>query len=135
MSEETEATIQAEESLLGAILIESAYAGNRDAINRARDIISPGNFYGYLPGKAINQQSQRARIFYAMVQSESPPHQVETARTLNQLGLLQTGDVALLCHLVSVCPCSLDFEDYAKAVKDYSLCRGGTRRPVYKGAI
>jgi len=127
-------TIQAEEALLGAILIEST-RGDREAIDATSSIITLADFKGYLASQVTERQPIRSRIFYAMVKSNNPPHQIATAQTMNKLGLLQSGDCAYLCRLVSLCPCSLDYMDYAKAVKDYSHQRNGAHPIVFKDAI
>ncbi len=131
------ATVQAEEALLGAILIESTH-GDRQAIQAVLAIVSPSDFYGYYEKQALVRQTRHARIFYAMTKTERPPHQITTAQEMNRLGILQSGDCAYLCHLVSMCPCSLDYVDYAKAVREYSLQRQGvvsTNKPAYQGGI
>ena len=132
--EQLEATTQAEEALLGAILIEST-RGDREAIDIISGIVTLADFKGYLASQPTERQSIHSRIFYAMVKSDNPPHQIVTAQTMNKLGLLQNGDCAYLCRLVSFCPCSLDYMDYANAVKDYSQQRDGKQPLVFKDAI
>lgn len=124
MSELLTANSQAEESLLGAILIEST-DGTRDTIEEVSKIITASDFRDF----------RCSRIFSAMQQCSLPPHQINTARSLHEINKLEKNDCAYLCHLVSICPCSLDYLDYAKAVKEYSNQRGGVKKPSYKGSI
>lgn len=134
MLEITQAAIDAEEALLGAILIEST-TSTKDAITGISTMLSISDFYGYGPNAPIERQPQNTRIYHAMLHSKNPPHQIEVVRTMSRLGILQSGDIPYLCHLVAVCPCSLDYPHYAEAVRDYSKARRGDARPVFKGGI
>ncbi len=125
--EEVDATLQAEESLLGAILIESS-DNSTQAISEVNKIVKSEDFYGV---------DRNSRVFEAMLRTEHP-HQIGVAQTLYRNGKLASGDISYLCHLVFQCPCSLDYLDYAKAVKTYSLARQGYRqppilKPIYRG--
>jgi len=123
----TEAILNAEEALLGAILIDSA-GGDDTAIKTVARIVSTNDFYG-------GSNSHHGRIYHAMIRSTQPPHQIVTAQTMQKLNTLQKGDCSYLRELVSKCPCSLDYESYARAVKEYSLQRQGIKKPMYTGAI
>ena len=119
----TEATVQAEEVLLGAILIDSAGDGTNEAIQKVKAIIEPADFRGCIPTDTPERWVWRARLFYAMTQCTLPPHVVNLANKLTELDLLQEHDVQLMAHCISQVPCSLDYPHYAKAVKDYSIQR------------
>lgn len=129
MNELLKATIQAEEALLGAILIESTSTGMQ-SIREVTRLITPEDFAGFLPSQPIFRQLKRQRIYYAMTQSDLPPHQINTARTMANLKILQEDDIPYLCRLVATTPCSLDYMHYAKAVKGYSYQRQGKSIPV-----
>ena len=119
----TQATIQAEEILLGAILIDSSGDGSTKAIKDVAAILKPEDFRGCIPTDKLEHWVWRARFFYAMTQCELPPHPVNLANKLAEMGLLQKHDISLMSHCVSCVPCSLDYPHYAKAVKDYSIQR------------
>ncbi len=122
-AEIVEATFEAEECLIGALLIEST-RGTRQAIERVAQIIAATDLH----------TGQQSRIFLAMLSCESPPHQVSVALELDRKGLLQEGDCAYLRLCVSVVGCSLDYEDYANAVKYYSQARLGHDNIRVRGA-
>lgn len=120
----TGAEQQAEESLLGAILLESSDS-SKESIRKASSIIHYSDFYGFNPGhdKQPKLWPIRSRIFHAMTQCPEAPHQINTALQMDRLGILQDGDITYMQHLVVICPCPLDYADYAKAVKEYSVKR------------
>jgi replicative DNA helicase len=120
--EVSEAIAESEEALLGSILIEST-RGTDEAIRKVSQIIEPWDFRGCVKTDKPERWVWRARIFYAMTLCELPPHQINVANKMFNLGILQNGDCALMSHLISVVPCSLDYMDYAKAVKNYSVKR------------
>jgi replicative DNA helicase len=123
-SEITIATTDAEESLIGAILIEST-TGTREAINKVALQLHGEDFRDYFNKK----------IFDAMTKCPLPPHQINVARQLHADKTLENGMVAHLCHCVSICPCSLDYMDYAQAIKRYSDIRTGKKHTYIRGAI
>jgi hypothetical protein len=115
----TGAQIEAEESLLGAIMIQ-AQGGD----NRTKELkIEPGDFYGCVQSDKPDRWPIRARVYYAMTQCDCPPHQINVANQMFNLGILHDGDCAMLCSYVAVTPCSMDYQDYAKVLKDYSVKR------------
>ncbi len=114
----------AEEALVGAILIE-ATRGTRSAIDEVSGIVSPTDF----------RKPQLGRIFNAMLSCSLPPHQINVALELQMSGKLEKFDCAFLSLCVSNVPCSLDYRDYARAVKSYSLERSGNKPVHYRGAI
>jgi len=116
------ATEDAEESLLGAILIQST-GGSRQAIDAVMDIIRPWDFRGCVATDKPWMWIWRARVFYAMTLCESSPHIINVAHKLAELNLLEPYDCSLMAQCESNTPCSLDYLDYAKAVKDYSVKR------------
>lgn len=109
-----QATGEAEEALLGAILIEST-RGTREAINAVSHILSAHEFHG----------QGRAKIYQAMLQCPLPPHQISVALQMKDMGTLEPGVCSYLCLMVSTVPCSLDYMHYALAVKGYSKARKG----------
>lgn len=124
-SEILNATLDAEEALIGAILIEST-CGNREAINKVSTNLEANHFW----------HEDNQAIFKAMVNCPLPPHQVNLARQMHSDNTLTNGILSHLCHCVSVCPCSLDYMDYANAVKRYSAIRTGKKlSPHIKGAL
>lgn len=124
------AAVEAEESLLGALLIE-ATDFNNEAIKEVAQIITPQDFSDAYQGRGL-----RERIFTAML-SCPHPDQVAVARELNRTGKLQRGDCAYLCHLVAVCPMSLDYMHYAEVVSQYSKLRnpGKKKAPPKKWGV
>lgn len=113
-NEAVEATLQAEESLLGAILIESSCG--REAIRMVRKIVEPLDFLS----------DRMNKIYHAMLNCQQP-HQINVAQELHRTNKLFEYDCSYLCHLVSICPCSLDYESYALAVKRYANSRNGVK--------
>jgi len=131
-AEIAEARREAEEALLGAILIESAFKGVSESVRAASKLVRPEHFLGYYDKQPMSRQPKRVRIYQAMLDCESPPHQITVAHQLFNTETLIAGDCAYLCHLVAVCPCSLDFESYALAIVGYAV---GKAKPRYTGAI
>jgi replicative DNA helicase len=118
----TGATVEAEEALLGAIMIQSA-GGSSETIHQVSAVLEPADFLACLRWEKPDRWPRRARVFYAMTQCENSPHQVNVALKMVQLNILQDGDCVQLCCYVASCPCSLDFMDYARAIRDYSIKR------------
>lgn len=126
------ATIEAEESLLGAILVESS-DGSRQAIEKISTILKPEYFY---------IEKHRA-IYEAMLSCPLPPHQVNIPRQMLTMNTLEDGITKYLSYLISRVPCSLDYMDYTLAVKsygeqrqvDYGKQRHGKPQNIIRGAI
>jgi len=108
------ATIDAEDFLIGALLVESA-GSTREAINKVSSIIKPETFH----------VERNRRIYDAMLTCQLPPHQINVAKEMHSRGILENGDCSHLCFTVSLVPCSLDYIDYALAVKYYWQKRTG----------
>jgi len=125
------ATREAERCLLGAILIQHAlsttYLGLPSAIESVRNIINPDDIY----------DQQNRRILTAMFNCQKP-HQINVAQELHRTDKLQRGDCTHMSHCIIECPCSLDYDSYAQAVKNYSNMRKGIelkKKPVIIGGI
>jgi replicative DNA helicase len=103
--------IDAEEAVIGSLLIDG------DAIYKISGIIEPADFYAernLLVFEAANNLYRRNEAI----------NQITVAQELARTGKLETsGGAAYLSHLISVCPTSLDAEDYAKIVYRLSLMR------------
>lgn len=107
-----EATYQAEESLIGSLLLMS---GSRKPIEEVVALLTPGDFLHFFTRDC----------FAAMINADGPPNQIIVAHELQRAGKLKAGDCASLAELVAKCPSPLDYLHYAKTVKEYSLQRGG----------
>ena len=121
----------AEEALIGSILI-SASNGDREPIDELKGFISPIDF---------NDERLR-RIYKAMCDLKTAPHPINVAQELNRTNQLKEYDCSHLLHLISICPTWMDYLDYAKVVKDFSLKRNGLKavpdvdiRPIYKDCV
>ncbi|MFH0942446.1 MAG: replicative DNA helicase [Chloroflexota bacterium] len=103
--------IDAEEAVIGSLLIDG------DAIYKISGVIEPADFYAernVLVYEAANNLYRRSEAI----------NQVTVAQELARTGKLETsGGAAYLSHLISVCPTSLDIEDYAQIVFRLSLMR------------
>lgn len=137
---ELEAMRSAEECLIGAILIDASHDSGRDTINRCALIVTPRDFWDYNERYPMNaRQPRNARIYDAMLTCPGAPHQVNVHAEMVRRGLIQPGDVAWFSHCVAACPTSLDWQDYAVAVRYYSQLRRsvatGTPMPAtaYRG--
>ena len=122
------AATEAEEALLGAILIESSN-GSKDAITATSKVVSINDFTDYHRHGAL-----RSRLYYAMLACKNPPHQINVARQLNIMGILKSGDCYQLAMLVATCPNCFLYEEYAKAIREYSEQRQGKHIVYTKGA-
>ncbi len=120
--EVTEAVELAEESLIGAILIEST-RGTNEAIRKVSAIVEPWDFRGCLKIDKPERWIWRARIYHAMTLCERPPHIINVAHKMIELNIFHNMDAALMQHCIAGTPCSLDYMDYARTVKDYSIKR------------
>ena len=112
-----EATLNAEDALLGAILIDSAFSHNRKAISEVATILIPKDFLDERCG----------RIYEAMIKCEGIPHQIHVGKQLVDSGKAQTGDIAYMSYCISGCPCSLDYMEYAESVVYYAMRRNPSR--------
>jgi replicative DNA helicase len=119
------ATLQAEKELLGAILIQSAYRDNNEAIDYCRKLLLPGDF---LDSQYKDPMNTHARIYQAMLDCRMPPHQIGVAITMSETGTLRDHDIATLIGMIAENECSLDYEHYADAVKQYAEQRNGIKR-------
>jgi replicative DNA helicase len=114
MADELSARILAEESLLGAILIE-ATATHSLAIRQVANLVNHTDF----SDASDYFSNRRSRIFKAMTQCEHP-EVVSVAQRLVDSKQLKSGDLSYLSHLIAECPTSLDYLWYAKAVRKYA---------------
>jgi hypothetical protein len=121
----------AEEALLGAILIESC-RGTDQAIRKVGRILEPQDFTGCVPTDKPDRWPKNARIFYGMLNCSAPPHAINLANSMVNLGVFQIDDPALMRYCERIVPCSLDYMDYARCVKDYSDRRNPNRKPTNK---
>jgi len=122
-SEVLEATLDAEEALIGSILLESSN-GSRETINKVALILKPQDFY----------DERHQVIFKAMIQCPLPPQQINTARQIRANNELAKDIISHMSHCIATVPCSLDYQYYAEAVLKYSELRTGKKRPHVKGA-
>jgi len=119
-----QAMIDTEDSLIGAILIESA-RGTNEAITKVSKILKPDHFYSI----------RDKRIYQAMIIFPGAPHIINTALEMNNQNTLQPKDCAHLSYTISITPCSLDYMDYANAIIAYHNSRNGLSTNTIKGAI
>jgi replicative DNA helicase len=75
------------------------------------------------------------RIYNAMLLCDKPPHKSNVWQSLINNNLLQSGDVMRLSMAIVNCEMSLDFDDYADAVKNYSLKRNSNKPLKIRGAL
>ena len=103
--------IDAEEAVIGSLLIDG------EAIHKISGSIEPSDFYSernLLVFEACNNLYQRTAAI----------NQITVAQELSRTGKLETsGGAAYLSHIISVCPTSLDIEDYSQIVYRLSLMR------------
>ena len=103
--------IEAEESLIGAMLL------TQEAIGTALEICSSADFYS----------PRLARIFEAILSLDErgdPADSVTVADELNRRGMLdEIGGPATLSSLVSTTPAMANVERYARIVEEHSLLR------------
>lgn len=116
---------EAERALLGALLIEGTQLDYEPA-KEVSAIVIPSDF---LDSKF--HEGQHTRIFTAMLQCPHP-HQIAVAQELNRTGQLRKGDIAYFLELVSECPCSLDYLEFAKIVAEYNRLDD---KPIFKGGV
>ena len=123
-----ETVIDAEEQLLGSILIDP------DIIDAVKARVRPENFGGYyLAGK--KPAGLRGRIYHAMINCYHPD-QITVAQWLYDHDLLEKGDCAYLRHLVANCYTCLDYPYFMKIVLSNSNKRTGAKpAPQNNGAV
>lgn len=119
------ATNIAEQALIGSLLIEGA-CQNAKAILEVRKLVAETDFRGYYENSSIINQIIHTRIFHAMLLCQYP-HQINVANKMNELGILKSSDCAYMSECIARVPCSLDYIQYARSVKDYSLRRNGIK--------
>jgi len=111
--------VDAEEAVIGSLLIDG------EAIYKISGSIEAPDFYGernLLIFEACNNLYQRNETI----------NQITVAQELSRTGKLETcGGAAFLNHLISVCPTSLDIEDYAQIVYRLALMRRLIRAADY----
>ncbi len=117
-----EATCEAEDNVIGAILI-NASDGSREAIIAIRAILQPQDF----------RQDINRIIYTGMLACPNAPHQINVAAELARQGTLQNGVIPHLHYCVSVST-GLDYVDFARDVKEYSQRRRGITPPRILGA-
>ncbi len=104
--------IEAEQSLLGALLID------KDAIVRIAEILHPANFY---------RTDTHGQIYSAMknlFERREPIDLVTLTEELKKQGLLdKIGGSAYLTNLVNIVPTSAHIEYYAQIIKAHSIRR------------
>lgn len=113
--------VDLEESLLGAIMLHAQHYRTRAAINEVMSILKPSDFRGYIHTHRPDQWIWRSRVYYAMTLCDLPPTELNVAVQLQQMNMLHNNDCSLLAHCIYVCPCSLDYMQYAKQLKDFSV--------------
>ncbi len=104
--------IEAEQSLLGALLID------KDAIVRISEILHPTNFY---------RSEQHGSIFDAMqslFERREPIDLVTVTEELKRKSVYdKVGGAAYLASLVNIVPTSAHIEHYAKIIRDHAVRR------------
>jgi len=103
--------IDAEEAVIGSLLIDGS------AIYKVTGLLQPADFY-----------SERNSLVYqaclSLYERNEAINQITLAQELAHRERLDTcGGAAYLSHLISICPTSLDIEDYAQIVYRLSLMR------------
>jgi replicative DNA helicase len=103
--------IDAEEAVIGSLLIDGT------AIRLVRDTLKPEDFY-----------SERNSLVYeaclSLYQRSEAINQITVAQELARRDKLEAcGGAAILSHLISICPTSLDIESYSKIVAELSIRR------------
>jgi replicative DNA helicase len=114
-----------EQNYLGSILL-AAEESYEDEWKRAREIVHVDDFW---PGKPIHR-----RIYTALL-TISHMDYLSVAQAMNDLGILENGDIPYLMHLVSNAVCAMDIEYWAKQVKALAEERRGKIKPKFNGAI
>ena len=103
--------IDAEEAVIGSLLIDGA------AIYKIAAVLQSADFY-------YEQNQWLYSACLSLYQRSEAINQITVAQELARTGKLETcGGAAYLSHLISVCPTSLDIEDYAQIVYRLSVNR------------
>jgi replicative DNA helicase len=104
--------IEAEQSLLGALLID------KDAVANISESLRPENFY---------KSEQHGAIYSAIVtlyEKREPIDVVTVTEKLKQMGYLdKVGGPAYLTELVNMVPTAAHVETYAKIIREHSMRR------------
>ncbi len=105
--------INAEEAVTGSLLIDGQAIYKIAAFLRPSDFYSEQNAWLYEACLALYQRTPPEAI-----------NQITVAQELDRMGKLeQCGGAAYLSHLISICPTSLDIEDYTRVVQRLSTLR------------
>lgn len=103
--------VAAEEAVIGSLLIDG------DAIRLIENIIKPSDFY-------VERNALVYSACVALRERRETLDQVTISQELTRTGKAESsGGVAYLDHLISVCPTSLDAEDYANVIRRLSVSR------------
>lgn len=104
--------IEAEQSLLGALLID------KDAIANVSEMLRPENFY---------KTEQHGSIYSALItlyEKREPIDVVTVTEKLKQMGYLdKVGGPAYLTELVNMVPTAAHVETYAKIIREHAMRR------------
>lgn len=104
-------SIDAERSVLGALMIDSA------AVTRVVDVVEPDDFYR-------DSHSEIFKIVLQLFQNNEPSDLVTVADALKKKGILENvGGGAYLSELVDSVPTSANVAAYARIVRDKSILR------------
>ena len=104
--------IEAEQSLLGALLID------KDSIVRISEILHPANFY------RIEQHAPIYEAVQALFEKREPIDLVTVTEELKRKGFYdKIGGSAYLTTLVNVVPTSAHIEHYARIIKEHAVRR------------
>jgi len=107
--------LEAEQSVLGAILLDNA------ALNRAMEIVSAEDFY-----RTANQMVYRSMI--ALSERNQPVDQITLTDYLRGTGELeQVGGASYIAELVQMVPSAANIRYHCDIVRDKSLLRGLVR--------
>lgn len=118
-------TIDAEENLLGSILIDGS-TGKREALDCVMRIVSTLDFL----------REQHRRLYGAMLRCAATD-QLSVALALEQANDLQKGDIPLMSYCISL-TIGLDYETYARQVKTLANERAGAApvtKPGFRGGV
>ena len=120
---EVPADLDAEESVLGALLLASTHEEN--LLARIRAIIQPRDFYRDKHGwifAAMLEVADKGCGGDPMVRSV---HQITVTRQLAIDDKLKAcGGAAYISHLIANCPTTVYAEDYARIVRETAMRRG-----------
>lgn len=104
--------IEAEQSVLGSILLENS------AVNRVMEILSASDFYSEAHRKIFN-------MIYDLSERSDPVDLITLSNALKDKNLLDSvGGTAYLASLVDNVPSAANAANYAKIVKEKAILRG-----------